>query len=305
MAEVSNLAALLEDAIDTLQAAGLESPALEARALASGVLGLSREDMLAEPRRGIDRSARRRLIDAVRRRAVREPFARITGEREFWSLNLTLGPDTLIPRPETETVVEAVLEHVPDRRRDLSILDLGTGSGCLLFALLAELPAAHGLGVDCAEAAVAVAKANGRRLGLAPRAEFVAGNWGQALNDRFDIIVCNPPYVAEWERAGLAPEVRDFEPSRALFAGADGFAAYREVLPDIARLLAWDGISVLELGAGQLDSVTGLLNQSGLFAGPVRRDLAAIPRACPAARSATRFQNNEEKKKVGKNRIPV
>ena len=305
MAQPSSLAALLQDAIGALKTAGFESPALEARALASGVLGLSREDMLAEPRRGIDASAQHRFNDAVYRRAAREPYARIIGEREFWSLNLTLGPETLIPRPESETVVEAVLEHIPDRRRELTILDLGTGSGCLLLALLSELPAAHGLGIDCAEGAATVAKANAARLGLASRAAFVAGNWGRALNGPFDIIVCNPPYVAEGDRLGLEPEVRDFEPPRALFAGADGLAAYREVVPEIARLLASGGVSVLELGAGQLDCVTGLLNQSGLFTGPVRCDLAGIPRACPAAKSAEKLQINQVKKKVGKSPIPV
>ena len=261
--------------------------------------------MLADPKRGIDTSARHRFMEAVRRRAAREPFARIIGAREFWSLNLVLGSETLIPRPETETVVETVLEHIPDRRRELTILDLGTGSGCLLLALLSELPAAHGLGIDCAEGAVTVAKANAARLGLASRAAFVAGDWGKALIGPFDIIVCNPPYVAQGERIGLEPEVRYFEPPRALFAGADGLAGYREVVPEIARLLALGGVSVLELGAGQLDDVTGLLNRAGLCTGPVRFDLAGIPRACPAVKSAAQLQINQVKKKVGKSPIPV
>ena len=305
MAQRSNLAALLQDAIGTLKAAGFELPILEARALASNVLGLSREQMLAEPAAEVDISARHRFDDAVRRRCAHEPFARIAGEREFWSLSLTLGPDTLVPRPESETVVEAVLEHAPDRGRALSILDLGTGSGCLLLALLSEFPAAHGLGVDCAEGAVTLANANAARLGLASRATFVAGNWGHGLSGPYDIIVCNPPYVAERDRASLEPEVRDFDPPRALFAGADGLAAYRQVVPEIARLLASDGVSVLELGAGQLDSVTELLNRSELLPGLVRCDLAGIPRAYPAAKIATRFQSRVEKKKVGKSCIPV
>jgi release factor glutamine methyltransferase len=299
------LAALVADGVAAFKAVGFESPAMEARALAAGVLGLSREQMLADPKRGVAPEDARRFADAVDRRAAHEPLARITGKKEFWSLDLCVGPDTLIPRPETETVVETVLAYTDDPGGDLSILDLGTGSGCLLLALLVEYPNATGIGVDCAAPALEVAKANAAGLGVSPRAQFVVGDWGAGLSGPFDIVVCNPPYVAEGARASLMTEVRDFEPPRALFAGADGLGAYRHVVPQIANLLAPRGLAVIELGVGQQDAVAGMLADQGLVAGPVRADLAGIPRALPGAKSGKPFSDIAAKKKVGKSRIPV
>ena len=299
------LAALLADAVAVLEAAGLAAPAFEARALLSSVLGLGREEMLAHPKSPVDAESRARFADALERRAGHEPLARITGQREFWSLPIGLGADTLIPRPDSETVVETALLLVADRDEELSILDLGTGSGCLLFALLAELPRARGLGIDRAAGALAVARANGCRLGLSTRAEFRVGDWGEGLAGPFDMIVSNPPYVVEGEWAALPPEVRDFEPELALKGGCDGLAAYRALFPGIARLIAPDGFGVVELGAGQHDQVAEICQNSGLFAGPAVQDLAGHQRALPVARSRIALEFSKTKKKVGKNDVPV
>jgi release factor glutamine methyltransferase len=299
------LAETLRAAAATLREAGAASPAFEARALIAGVLGLSREKMLAHPELPLATAARDRLADALTRRAGGEPLARITGLREFWSLPIALGPETLVPRPETETVVEAVLGLTPDRGRELAILDLGTGSGCILFALLSELPGARGLGIDLAEGALSVAGDNAERLGFSDRARFQAGDWGRGLKGPFDIIVANPPYIAAPERTRLAPEVRDFDPVLALDGGADGLAAYLRLGPDIARLLADDGIAVLELGAGQAVSVARIFKESGLVAGPALRDLGGRRRALPLARRAARLEAGKMKKKVGNGAVPV
>ncbi len=291
------LAALLEEAVSALGAAALEAPAFEARALLTGVLGMSREEMLAHPDKPVDAAARARFADALGRRAGREPLARITGQREFWSLPIGLGADTLIPRPDSETVVEAALALVADWDKELSVLDLGTGSGCLLFALLVELPRARGLGIDRAAGALAVARANAQRLGLSARAEFRVGDWADGLAGPFDIIVSNPPYVADEEWAALPPEVRDFEPELALNGGRDGLAAYRALVSGIAPLLAPDGFGVIELGAGQHDRVAEICRNSGLFTGPARRDLGGHPRALPFARSPDGLEIAKVKKK--------
>ena len=214
----------------------------------------------------------------VRRREEREPIAYIVGEKEFWSLRFQVDPAVLIPRPDTETVVEAVLDQIAERTATLRILDLGTGSGCLLLALLSELPYATGLGVDDSPAALAVARRNAERLGIAPRAEFRQGGWGEGLQERFDLIVSNPPYVAEGEWDRLQPEIRCFEPKPALLAGPDGLAAYRELAPHCAKLLATNGALALEIGLGQADAVSAILAAHGLEVVERRRDLAGIER---------------------------
>jgi release factor glutamine methyltransferase len=295
----------LRAATAALKAAGLPGPAFEARALMTGVLGLSREELLAHPERTLATGDAARFGDALARRATGEPLARITGVREFWSLPLRLGPDTLVPRPETETVVEAVLDHLDDRADGYSILDLGTGSGCILLALLSELPQARGLGLDRAESCLAVAAENARNLGLTERARFVAGDWGRALAGPFDIIVANPPYIADGEKPALPVEVRDFDPGLALFGGADGLDAYRALAPDFARLLAPDGIGVVELGAGQAAPVAEIFKDSGLFVGAARCDLAGHARALPLAVGSAALERGESKKKVGNRAVPV
>jgi release factor glutamine methyltransferase len=266
-----------------LAAAGIEGARSEAWLLLAAVTGRERAALIAGGRDTLSAGQEARLDALVRRRVAREPVAYLRGEKEFWSLRFEVGPGVLIPRPETETVVEAVLARLPDGQRPLRLLDLGVGSGCLLLALLSELPRATGLGVDDSAAALAIAGRNAERLGLAARAHFRPGYWGEGLAGAFDVIVSNPPYVAEADWYGLQPEIRDFEPKAALVAGPDGLAAYRALAPDCARLLAPGGLCALEIGFGQGDAVAALLAAQSLTVIERPRDLAGIER-CVLAR---------------------
>ena len=212
-----------------LRAAGVDTPELDARLLAEHALGLTREQLLMNPDAPVAPEAAARLHALVERRAAREPVSRILGERAFWTLELALNPDTLDPRPDTETIVEAALDALPGRDAPLRILDLGTGTGCILLALLAERPNATGLGIDLSPQAVAAAAANAAPNGLAERARFQTGNWGDGLAERFDLVVSNPPYIPSGDIASLDPEVREHDPLRALDGGTDGLDAYRAI----------------------------------------------------------------------------
>jgi len=271
-----------------LAAAGVEGARGEAWLLLERASGCPRASLMAGAVERLSAAQEARLEAMVRRRLAREPIAYILGEKEFWSLTFAVGPAVLIPRPESECVVEAALARVTDRARPLTILDLGTGSGCLLLALLSELPHATGRGVDLSAAAVELAERNAVRLGLASRARFERRSWGAGLGGSFDLIVSNPPYVAAGDLAGLAPEVRAFEPASALTAGPDGLAAYRALLPDCARLLAPGGSVLLEIGQGQGAAVAGILAAHGLAVIERRRDLAGIERCLVAERASRR-----------------
>lgn len=234
-----------------LRAAAARIDRFDAEVLLAAVLGVERGALLLDP----DREFEPDLFDApVSRRAAGEPVAYITGHREFWSLDLLVTPAVLIPRPDSETLIEAALASGIS---PATILDLGTGSGALLLAALTEWPAATGLGIDASTAALAVAAQNAERLGLAPRAMFRLGDWGQGLPDRFDLILCNPPYVETG--ADLAPDVRDHEPASALFAGADGLDDYRRLVPQLVGLLAPGGIALVEIGHTQAAAVAALV----------------------------------------------
>jgi len=269
-----------------LAAAGIEDARSEAWLLLSAATGCSRAALVAGAVDGLGPAEENRLAALAARRLRREPMAYILGSREFWSLDFRVGPAVLVPRPESETVVEAALAEIADRGARLRILDLGTGSGCLLLALLSELPRATGLGVDRSAGALAIAQDNADRLGLAERAAFRISDWGHGLAGPFDVIVCNPPYVALADAAGLAPEVRAFEPKEALFAGADGLAAYHALAPDCAHLLAADGVACLEIGQGQGAAVAAIAARHGLRLAACRPDLAGIER-CLVLRSAS------------------
>ena len=278
MSGAANVAAALGSAAAALRAAGIDAPRREARLLMQHALGLRPEALLAGDDRPLDDAEARRLAAFVRRRAGREPLAYVTGVREFWSLAFAVDRSALVPRPETETVVEAVLAraaHLPPRPR---LLDLGTGSGCLLVALLSELHGATGLGIDISAAAVSLARANAARHGLDGRASFVVADWGAPLAARFDVVVSNPPYVAAEALASLAPEIVSHEPQTALAGGADGYACYRRLAPQVARLLAPTGLAAIEVGAGMADEVASLFAAEGLAEIERRRDLAGIER---------------------------
>ena len=270
-----------------LAAAGIESARSEAWLLLAAATGRARAELMAGAAATLEPEQTARLEDFVRRRLAREPIAYVLGEKEFWSLTFAVGPEVLIPRPETETVVQAVLDEIGNRTAALRILDLGTGSGCLLLALLSELPKATGLGIDHSAAALAVAKRNAKRLGLADRSRFQVGHWGESLDERFDVIVSNPPYVTESAWAGLQPEIREFEPKSALVGGPDGLAAYRALAPDCARLLAQDGLCALEIGYGQGDAVRRILSDHALAVAARYSDLAGIERCLVARHDAS------------------
>ena len=271
------LAAVIDTAAARLAAAGVPSPRLDARLLVAHALGLDHTRLVAAPARALSAAERRRIARLVARRARREPVSRILGVREFWSLSFRVSPATLDPRPDSETLVETVLAHCRDRMLDREILDLGTGGGCLLLALLSELPAARGLGIDIVPEALRTARANARDLGLAGRARFARGDWADGVRRRFDLVVANPPYVAAGDMATLEPELA-YEPAAALAGGADGLDCYRRIAPDLARLLRPGGLAALEIGASQAAAVTALLAAAGLLAGAPVRDLAGHDR---------------------------
>jgi release factor glutamine methyltransferase len=263
-------------------AQGLDSPDLDARLLTGHALGLDHAALATQADRALTVAEARVVAALAERRLAREPVARIVCAKEFWGLSLKLNADTLVPRPETETVVEAALAAAGDRRRPLRIADLGTGSGAILLALLSELPGAAGIGTDLSEAALACARDNALALELADRASFVACDYGTALEGAFDLVVSNPPYVARSDIASLQPEVRLFDPPRALDGGPDGLDGYRGIAAGARRLLAPHATLVVELGAGQSQAVSALFNAAGLVTSAVCNDLAGIPRALAA-----------------------
>ncbi|MBM3598745.1 MAG: peptide chain release factor N(5)-glutamine methyltransferase [Alphaproteobacteria bacterium] len=256
-----------------LAAAGIASPRLDARVLLGHAAGCDAGAVAALPDRCLTVEVLTSFDAMLARRIAREPVSRIRGRREFWSLDILIGRDTLDPRPDSETVVETALSLVSERHAPLALLDLGTGSGCLLLALLNELPQAWGLGIDIAPGALGVAAANAARLGQAARARFACTDWTRGIAGRFDLVVANPPYVAEPDFAALEPEVSRHEPRRALAAGADGLDAYRAIGPELASILAPDGHAVLEFGDGQAEVVGRLMAAAGLQVVGVRDDL--------------------------------
>lgn len=276
---METLGEALARATSRLAGAGIAGAAADARVLAGLVLGLDRGQLLTQRDRRLSPDERAAFDAAIARRLRREPVSRILGSREFWSLDFTVTPATLDPRPDSETVVAAVLDRLTDRRRPLRLLDLGTGTGCLLLALLSELPAAWGLGIDRSEAAALVARGNAARLGLAERAAFAVADWTAPLNADFDVVVGNPPYIATGERSALEPEVRLFEPPPALDGGPDGLCAYRAIFAALPQCLAEDGLAVLEIGSSQTRAVTGLAAAHGFACVAVDADLAGRDRA--------------------------
>jgi release factor glutamine methyltransferase len=266
-----------------LRSADVDSAELDARILVGVVLGLDLSGVIAAAARLLSADEAARLEDYTQRRMAGEPVARIIGVKEFWGLPLLISPATLVPRPDTETVVEAALEILRAEARcnhSLLITDLGTGSGAILLALLSELPNAFGIGTDISEAALQTARGNAAHLGFAERAAFIACDYGAALSGAFGLIVSNPPYIRSADIAALGTEVRDHDPRHALDGGADGLDAYRLIASEAMRLLAPGGALVMEVGRGQSNDVEGLMTAAGLTpAGVPKSDLAGIRRA--------------------------
>ncbi|HEV2674016.1 MAG TPA: peptide chain release factor N(5)-glutamine methyltransferase [Aliidongia sp.] len=273
------IAALLQAAASRLQATGIEAPAREARLLLGAATGLTATRIMAYPEQPIEPAAAAGFQNLIDRRVAREPVSRILGTREFWSLDFTVTPATLDPRPDSETIVEAALDRIPDKGASIFLIDFGTGTGCLLLALLSERPHAWGIGIDRSEAAARVAADNARRLGLGDRARFVVGDWAAALAGSVDLIVANPPYIPIDDIPGLEPEVRAHDPLTALAGGIDGLDPYRILIPETARLLRPGGTVVFEVGQGQADAVAHLGTTAGLALHEQRRDLGGIARA--------------------------
>jgi release factor glutamine methyltransferase len=270
------------------RAAGIESADLDARVLIGHALGVDHAALAADSARIINPTELSAIDALAQRRLNHEPVARIVGQKEFWSLPLRLNSATLVPRPETETVVEAALAAIDARgarSRPLRIADLGTGSGALALALQSELPGAFVVGADLSIEALVRARDNARALGL-DRATFVACNMTAALRGPFDLIVSNPPYIASGDIAGLDPEVRAYDPLLALDGGPDGLDAYRTIAAEVPALLAPNGVLVVELGIGQVEPVAALFAAAGLAPLPPRSDLGGVLRALVAEKRA-------------------
>jgi release factor glutamine methyltransferase len=267
----------------------LDTPDLDARILVGHALGIDHATLAAQPERILTAEQAERAAAMAERRLAREPVARITGEKEFWGLALQLNASTLVPRPETETVVEAALAVIDadgKRSKTLLLADLGTGTGALLLALLSELPRGIGVGSDLSISALALARQNAARHGLAGRAQFIACDLGNALGGGFDLVLSNPPYIPTGDIAGLAPEVSLHDPRLALDGGPDGLACYRAIASDARRLLKPAGHLVVELGVGQAAAVGNLFTDAGLVCAPARPDLSGVSRALVAQRIA-------------------
>jgi release factor glutamine methyltransferase len=265
------------------RSATIDSAELDARVLVGSVLGRDLTGVIAAAARLLTADEAARLEDYARRRLAGEPVARIIGVKEFWGLPLLISPATLVPRPDTETVVEAALEILPRESRGghvIRIADLGTGSGAILLALLSELPDAFGVGTDISVAALRTARANATDLGFASRAAFVACDYAAALSGPFDLMVSNPPYIRSADIAALDAEVREHDPHRALDGGVDGLDVYRLIVPEAARLLKPGGALIVEVGRGQSGEVEELIAAAGLMPGDApKSDLAGIRRA--------------------------
>lgn len=274
----SSLRQALAEIAQLLQKAGIERARAEARLLAAHALGLSIEQIVADDGRLIGSTELDRLRTLATERARRRPMSQILGYREFYGRRFDVTPDVLTPRPDSETLIDAVLDHMADRGAPLEVLELGVGTGCLLLTLLAELPQVRGAGVDLSAKALEVARGNAAALGLAGRCRLVQGDWTNAITGMFDVVISNPPYIPSADIAGLDPEVATHEPRLALDGGADGLSFYRRLAGDIARLLRPQGLLALEVGEGQARPVAALLTAAGIEVLEQRRDLAGIER---------------------------
>jgi release factor glutamine methyltransferase len=277
-------ASLIAEAASELSAAGLTEPRRRARRLVAETLAISPTELFGHPDRVVDEQGIGRVRTALCRAVTGEPLSRIFGKREFWGMEFALSAQTLDPRPETETIVEAVLRRQTDRDEPLRFLDLGTGSGCLLLALLAEYRSASGVGIDIAEGAVRTAIRNSTTLGFADRARFFVVDWADAVSARFDVVVANPPYIATAALGALPREVTRHDPRRALDGGDDGLQAYRRIAEAGARLICDHGMFVVEVGAGQADAVAEIIKLRGLHVEAIEKDLAGVSRCVIARR---------------------
>lgn len=272
------------------RADGIESPELDARLLIGAAVNLDHTGLATQGLRRITDEEANIIARFAERRRAHEPVSRILGRKEFWGLDFAVSNATLVPRPDTETVIEAALECLRSGsyvEKEQCIADIGTGTGAILLALLSELPDARGIGTDISADALAVAESNARDLGLAGRTTFVRCDYAAGLTGSFDLIVSNPPYIRSGDIANLESDVRDYDPRLALDGGPDGLGAYRAIAPQAAALLAENGVLVLEVGAGQSADVSAILRAAGLtVTDPPRRDLGGHQRAVIGRKTA-------------------
>lgn len=272
------LVSLWTDVRKRLEAAGVDTPVLDARLLLEAGAGVSRLDIVTDPRRPVDEAQAQAVRALTARREAREPVSHIVGRKHFWTLDFAVDANVLTPRPETEFVVEAGLQELLPADAPFRILDLGAGSGAIILTLLKERANARGVAVDISAAALDVVRANAEQLGVADRLELSQADWAAGIEGRFDLVVSNPPYIPTAEIESLAPEVARYEPRLALDGGADGLSAYRIISSALPRLLKLGGAFALEVGLGQAESVVALVEAAGLSTAEPRRDLAGIPR---------------------------
>jgi release factor glutamine methyltransferase len=277
--------------ISTLENVGIDTAQLDATVLLAYVLGKKREELLIDTSRTLNSDENSVYNQYIKRRAQHEPVAYILGTKEFWSLDFTVTRDTLIPRPDSETLVEVALKKAhriannhnrPLTLGDIGVLDIGTGTGCLLIALLSELPSAQGLGVDISESALAVAENNAKNHGVDNRVRFKKSNWHNEVDEQFDLVISNPPYIASGDVTSLMKDITQYEPAQALFSGADGMDSYRAIAQGITGKLRQGGYIVVEVGQGQAETVAEILEQNGLTIDDITQDLAGTPRCVSA-----------------------
>lgn len=255
--------------------AGVDTPGVDAKALLLHAESIESSSLIADPEAPL--RAAEAFESSIQRRVNREPVSKIIGYRDFWAHRFAVTPDVLDPRPDTETLIDAALQTTP-KDSEIRILDLGTGSGCILLTLLEEYRAATGVGVDVSEAALAVAKSNAETMKLTHRADFLVSDWFMALDETFDLVVSNPPYISTLEKTSLSPEVVDWDPEAALFAGMDGLQAYRKIADGLAAVLKPDGTAFFEIGQGQGQAVADLFKNVGFRRISSRFDLGGIER---------------------------
>lgn len=277
----------LRDACFALDRAGVESVRTDARLLMRFVLKISLETLLMETNRELTETQQTQFESLVAMRATHRPMAQILGQREFWGHYFKVNEHTLIPRPDSETLITGLLAHKRERAKKLRILDLGTGTGCLLLSALSEYPLSMGLGVDISEKALAVARENAQALGLAPRAEFKKSVWNSEINGVWDVVLSNPPYIPTADISGLSPDVALYEPRLALDGGSSGLDCYHAIIGFLPSVLAEDGLALLEVGAGQAADVAALATTRGLTISQIMCDLAGVERCIIITKTRT------------------
>ena len=275
---MTTVSKIIEKTFSLLKETEVEEPGLTAKLLICHVLGIERLELLVNPLRIVTEEETQKILELVSERSKGKPLSRIKGHREFWGLEFKLNEATLDPRPDTEILIETVLKKIENKNNEKKILDLGTGSGCILLTLLHELPNSKGLGIDKSERAISQAQENAKLLSLENRAEFIIGNWFDNIDTTFDIIVSNPPYIKSEEITTLQKEVKEYDPILALDGGKDGLSMYREIIPNIKSHLSQNGIAVLEIGYNQAEDIKEILKEHSIDTFRIIKDLNNLDR---------------------------